>query len=66
VRGRWRPFATLRTDRRGRFRHRHRFLAAGGRHTYRFRLRIRRESGYPFEDGASGGVEVTVAPRRTM
>jgi hypothetical protein len=45
----WRTFATLRTDRRGRFRHTHRFSAVASDGTYWFRVRVRRETAYPFE-----------------
>ncbi len=60
VRAGWRTFATVRSDRRGRVRHSHRFSAVSAGHTYRFRLRVRREAAYPFETGASRAVAVRV------
>ena len=56
----WRTFATVRTDRRGRFRHTHRFTAAGGGRTYSFRLRVRREAAYPFESATTRPLSVRV------
>ena len=56
----WRTFATVRADRRGRLRHTHRFAAGSAGRTYVFRLRIRRESAYPFETGTSRAVAVRV------
>ena len=56
----WRTFATVRTDRRGRFHHIHRFLPMSGGRTYSFRLRIPRESAYPFELSASRPLAVRV------
>ncbi len=56
----WRTFATVRADRRGRLRHTHRFAAGSAGRTYWFRLRIRRESAYPFETGTSRAVAVRV------
>jgi hypothetical protein len=60
VRAGWRTFATVRSDRRGRVRHSHRFSAGSAGHTYRFRLRVRREAAYPFETGTSRAVAVRV------
>jgi hypothetical protein len=59
-RGRWRTFATPRTDRRGRWSYDYRFEATRGTVTYRFRARIRREAAYPYELGHSRVVRVTV------
>jgi hypothetical protein len=59
-RGRWRTFATPRTDARGRWAYDYRFEATTGRITYRFRARIRREAAYPYELGHSRVVRVTV------
>jgi hypothetical protein len=56
----WRTFATLRTDRRGRFGHAHRFAAASGGRTYWFRLRVRREAAYPFEQATTRPLAVRV------
>jgi hypothetical protein len=59
-RGRWRTFATPRTDRLGRWAYDYRFEATRGLVTYRFRARIRREAAYPYELGRSRVVRVTV------
>jgi hypothetical protein len=59
-RGRWRTFATPRTDARGRWSYDYRFEATSGLVTYRFRARIRREAAYPYELGHSRAVRVTV------
>jgi hypothetical protein len=59
-RGRWRTFATPRTDGAGRWRFRYRFEATRGLVVYRFRARIRREAAYPYELGHSRTVAVTV------
>jgi hypothetical protein len=59
-RGRWRSFATPRTDARGRWAYRYRFGATRGVVHYRFRARIRREAAYPFELGYTRRVGVTV------
>jgi hypothetical protein len=59
-RGRWRTFSTLRTDARGRWRFRYRFGATLGRVTYRFRVRVPTEGGYPFIDGSSRVISVVV------
>ena len=59
-RGRWRTFATPRTDSRGRWSYDYRFEATTGVVTYRFRARIRREAAYPYELGRSRVVRVTV------
>jgi hypothetical protein len=56
----WRTFATLRTDHRGRFRHVHRFSPVSGGRTYWFRLRVRRETAYPFESATTRSVAVAV------
>jgi hypothetical protein len=59
-RGRWRTFATPRTDARGRWAYDYRFEATTGTITYRFRARIRREAAYPYELGRSRIVRVIV------
>jgi hypothetical protein len=59
-RGRWRTFATPRTDSLGRWLYDYRFEATSGVVTYRFRARIRREAAYPYELGRSRIVRVTV------
>jgi hypothetical protein len=59
-RGRWRTFATPRSDGRGRWSYRYRFGATRGLVSYRFRARIRREAAYPYELGYSRTIAVTV------
>jgi hypothetical protein len=59
-RGRWRTFATLRTDGRGRWRFRYQFGATLGRVTYRFRAQLPYEGGYPFVTGRSRVAKVVV------
>jgi hypothetical protein len=56
----WRTFATLRTDRRGRYSHVHRFTPASVGRTYWFRLRVRRETAYPFEQATTRPLSVRV------
>jgi hypothetical protein len=56
----WRTFATVRTSPRGTLRHMHRFAAASGGRTYWFRLRVPRETGYPFEPSATRAIAVRV------
>jgi hypothetical protein len=60
VRAGWRTFATVRSHRRGRVRHTHRFAPASAGRTFWIRLRVRRESAYPFETGSSRPVAVRV------
>jgi hypothetical protein len=62
-RGKWRTFATPRTDRRGRWAFAYRFEATRGVVVYRFRARIRLEAAYPYELGYSRVVAVTVRGR---
>ncbi len=59
-RGRWRTFATPRSDGAGRWSFRYRFEATRGLVRYRFRARIRREAAYPYELGYSRVVAVSV------
>jgi hypothetical protein len=60
VDGSWRTFATVRTGRRGRLRHRHRFAASSSGRTYWFRVLARKETAYPYESAASAAVAVRV------
>jgi hypothetical protein len=59
-RGRWRTFATLRSDDRGAWKFRYRFGATLGRVTYRFRAQLPYEGGYPFVTGRSRVAKVVV------
>ena len=60
LRGRLRTFATTHTDRRGRWYYDYRFDGTRGSQVYRFRARIPRETGYPYEPGRSRLVKVGV------
>jgi hypothetical protein len=62
-RGRWRTFATPRAARDGRWRYAYRFGATRGRLVYPFRVVVRPESSYPYEQGVSRTVKVTVTGR---
>jgi hypothetical protein len=57
-RGRWRTFEDTRTNRKGRWHVSYRFSGLPGR--YPIRVRIRRQSGYPFELGYSRALTVRV------
>jgi hypothetical protein len=59
-RGTWLTFATPHANARGRWAYRYRFTATRGVTRYRFRVRLPRETGYPYEPGASPSVPVTV------
>ncbi len=60
-RGKWRTFRTFRAaPSDGRWSYSYRFDGTHGTRTYRFRLRIPTENGYPFSSGRSRGVKVTV------
>lgn len=59
-RGTWLTFATPRADGRGNWHHEYRFTATRGVTRYRFRVRVPREAGYPYEAGASKPVKVKV------
>jgi len=58
--GRWRTFAQPRSQRSGRFKTSYRLRRTFGPRTFRFRARVRRESGYPYELGRSRVVKVRV------
>jgi hypothetical protein len=49
----WRTFKQLRTDSEGRFRGKYRFTQTQGRVGYLFRALVKRQSGYPYDPGAS-------------
>jgi hypothetical protein len=59
-RGGWLTFATPRAGATGRWLQRYRFTATRGLTRYRFRVRLPREGGYPFDAGTSGIVHVDV------
>jgi hypothetical protein len=61
TRRRWRTFAQPRARQSdGRWTYRYRFEAITGRMTFRFRARIRKELGFPYDLGTSRPVRVTV------
>jgi hypothetical protein len=59
-RGRWRTFTTVRTALNGQWRFPYRFGATFGRVTYRFRVVLPAEGGYPYTTGHSRVVGVVV------
>jgi hypothetical protein len=59
-RGRWRTFATPRASRNGAWRYKYRFQATRGLVKYRFRIRVRATSDYPYEIGYSKATNVRV------
>ena len=61
--GRWRKFGTARTRRDGRFRTRYRFTRGARAKTYRFRIRVPRETGFPYARGYSNVAKVRLSPR---
>ena len=58
--GRWRTFAQPRSRRDGRYTAAYRLRRTFGPRTFRFRARVRREAGYPYELGFSRRVTVRV------
>jgi hypothetical protein len=58
--GRWRTFATTRTNRKGRYRASYRFIRTSAPRTFRFRARARKEARYPYALGTSKVVRVRV------
>jgi hypothetical protein len=59
----WTTFRTLRTDAGGRWRQTYRFSHTVCLDRWRIRARVPKEAGYPFEDGASRPVRITVRGR---
>jgi hypothetical protein len=62
-RNRWRTFATPRAALNGRWSYNYRFQATRGRVVYRFRVRVRATSDYPYETGYSRLTKVRVSGR---
>ena len=60
--GAWKQFATARTSAGGRFSSTYRFTRTTSSTRYAFRARVAKQTGYPFEGGASRPVEVLVTP----
>jgi hypothetical protein len=62
--GRWRTFKTVRTRASGSFSARYRFIRVNRTRTIRFRARVRRESGFPYQLGTSKATTVRVRATR--
>jgi hypothetical protein len=58
--GRWRTFAQPRSRKDGRYKASYKLRRTFGPRTFRFRARVRRETGYPYELGYSRRVKVRV------
>jgi hypothetical protein len=58
---RWQTFRTTRSDASGRWSSRYRFQRTRGEQRYRFRVRLPKESGYPFETSVSRTLAVRVS-----
>lgn len=60
---RWRPFAQIKTNRKGTFSYAYRFTRTTRRITYRLRVQVSKgQLDYPFQPVASNAVKVTVGP----
>ncbi len=60
---RWQTFRTTRSDASGQWSSRYRFQRTRGVQRYRFRIRLPKEGGYPFETSVSRKLEVVVRGR---
>jgi 5-hydroxyisourate hydrolase-like protein (transthyretin family) len=60
---RWQTFRTTRTDPNGNWSSRYRFQRTRGVQRYRFRIRLPKEGGYPFESSVSRTLHVVVRGR---
>lgn len=60
VRSHWQTFNTSRTTSRGRWRAKYRFRATTGLQTYRFRAKVRADTGFPYAPSVSNHVKVRV------
>ncbi len=61
--GRWQTFKTLRTGPSGVWKARYRFSDTCGQQRYRFRARLPKQAGYPYEAGRTRTASVTVNGR---
>jgi hypothetical protein len=61
--GRWQTFRTIRTGAKGVWKARYRFGDTCGRQRYRFRARLPKQAGYPYETGRTRTVAVRVQGR---
>ncbi len=59
--GKWRTFSQPRSRKDGRYKAAYRLRRTFGPRTFRFRARVRRENGYPYELGFSRRVKVRVS-----
>lgn len=60
---RWRPFAQIKTNKKGTFKYAYKFTRTSRRVTYRLRVQVSKgQLDYPFLPAASNPVKVTVAP----
>jgi hypothetical protein len=59
-RGKWRTFAQPRTNGAGGWRYQYRFETVSGGARFRFRARVRRQTGYPYATGTSRVLPVRV------
>lgn len=60
---RWRPFAQIKTNRKGTFSYAYRFTRTRTRITYALRVQVSKgQLDYPFQPAASNAVKVTVGP----
>jgi hypothetical protein len=62
--GRWRTFKTVRSKASGRFSARYRFIRVNRTRTLKFRARVRREAGFPYQLGTSRTTKVRIRARR--
>jgi hypothetical protein len=62
--GRWRTFKTVRTSPSGGFSARYRFIRVNRTRTLKFRARVRREAGFPYQLGTSKTTKVRIRARR--
>lgn len=60
LRGQWHTFATTRTGDGGRWRYEYRFDGTRGHQTYRLRVRVPQESGFPYAVGRSKSLAIRV------
>jgi hypothetical protein len=62
--GRWRTFKTVRSKASGTFSARYRFVRVNRTRTLKFRARVRREAGFPYQLGTSKTTKVRIRAKR--
>lgn len=62
--GRWRTFKTVRSKASGTFSARYRFIRVNRTRTLKFRARVRREAGFPYQLGTSKTTKVRIRAKR--